>query len=178
MAVVANPSSASSSAPPPASKPAAGGPIPAILMALVTATIVVLAWMGATPTIPWQQGYDPFGHWWLSTMVAALPVDRAPRNPGPVPHESSLRRFPGIGHGAADRRQHFPYAGQNGEHHRHLRRPLWTVPHRLDHPERYLSLSHDAAHRPLQGPAAEHDGHYSGYAAAIAADRLFFRRVL
>jgi len=74
MAVVANPSSASSSAPPPASKPEAGGPIPAILMALVTGTIVVLAWIGATPTTPWQQGYDPFGHWWLSTMVAALPV--------------------------------------------------------------------------------------------------------
>src|SRR5271156_2713842 len=74
MAVVANPSSASSSAPPPASKPATGGPIPAILMALVTVTVVVLAWVGTTPTAPWQQGYDPLGHWWLSTMVAAIPV--------------------------------------------------------------------------------------------------------
>src|SRR5271157_109197 len=60
-------------------KPAApklqrGGPLPAILMALVTAAIVVLAWTGATPTKPWQQGYDPFGHWWLSTIFAAIPV--------------------------------------------------------------------------------------------------------
>lgn len=23
---------------------------------------------------PWPQGYDPMGHWWLSTLVAALPV--------------------------------------------------------------------------------------------------------
>ena len=23
---------------------------------------------------PWAQGYDPTGHWWLSTMLAALPI--------------------------------------------------------------------------------------------------------
>lgn len=22
----------------------------------------------------WTQIYDPFGHWWLSTLVAALPI--------------------------------------------------------------------------------------------------------
>ncbi|HMH79321.1 MAG TPA: L-lactate permease, partial [Candidatus Acidoferrum sp.] len=22
----------------------------------------------------WTQNYDPFGHWWLSTLVAALPI--------------------------------------------------------------------------------------------------------
>lgn len=22
----------------------------------------------------WTQTYDPFGHWWLSTLVAALPI--------------------------------------------------------------------------------------------------------
>src|SRR5271169_5328773 len=70
MSVVANPASA----PSPTTKPEAGGPVPAILMALVTAAIVVLAWTGETPTKPWQQGYDPFGHWWLSTIVAAIPV--------------------------------------------------------------------------------------------------------
>jgi len=43
-------------------------------MALVTVAIVVLAWTGATPTTPWAQGYDPLGHWWLSTMFAAFPV--------------------------------------------------------------------------------------------------------
>jgi lactate permease len=25
-------------------------------------------------TVTWTQGYDPLGHWWLSTLVAALPV--------------------------------------------------------------------------------------------------------
>ncbi len=24
--------------------------------------------------MPWTQLYDPLGHWWLSTLVAALPV--------------------------------------------------------------------------------------------------------
>ena len=22
----------------------------------------------------WTQGYDPTGHWWLSTLIAALPI--------------------------------------------------------------------------------------------------------
>ena len=71
MPVAAKPPSAPA---PTATKPAAGSPVPAILMALVTATIVALAWAGSTPTTPWAQGYDPFGHWWLSTIFAALPV--------------------------------------------------------------------------------------------------------
>ncbi|PYS76391.1 MAG: hypothetical protein DMF66_14980, partial [Acidobacteria bacterium] len=25
-------------------------------------------------TMTWTQVYDPFGHWWLSTLVAALPI--------------------------------------------------------------------------------------------------------
>ena len=24
--------------------------------------------------MPWTQVYDPFGHWWISTLVAAAPV--------------------------------------------------------------------------------------------------------
>ena len=49
-----------------------GTRLPAILMALVAIAIVVLAWTGSTE--PWAQGYDPFGHWWLSTACATLPV--------------------------------------------------------------------------------------------------------
>ena len=63
--------SESKSAPPP---PKRGGRLPGILIGLVVAAIVVLAWSGPPPTKPWAQGYDPFGHWWLSTLFAALPV--------------------------------------------------------------------------------------------------------
>ncbi len=70
MSVAAKPPSA----PAPATKPEAGSPVPRILMALVLAAVVVLAWAGPTPTAPWAQGYDPLGHWWLSTIFAALPV--------------------------------------------------------------------------------------------------------
>jgi hypothetical protein len=72
MSVAAKPSTAPS--PTPATKPEARSPIPGILMALVLAAVMVLAWVGTTPTMPWAQGYDPFGHWWLSTIFAALPV--------------------------------------------------------------------------------------------------------
>jgi lactate permease len=70
MAVAANPSSAPSRA----TKPQAGSPIPVILMALVLVALVVLAWSGVSPTVPWPQGYDPVGHWWLSTIFAAIPI--------------------------------------------------------------------------------------------------------
>ena len=58
----------------PTAPPRHGGRLPGILMALVAVAIVVLAWSGAPPTQPWAQGYDPLSHWWLSTLVAALPV--------------------------------------------------------------------------------------------------------
>ncbi|MGO9165943.1 MAG: L-lactate permease, partial [Candidatus Sulfotelmatobacter sp.] len=61
-------------APAPATKPEAGSPVPGILMALVLVTLIVLSWSGVSPTAPWAQGYDPFGHWWLSTIFAAFPI--------------------------------------------------------------------------------------------------------
>jgi lactate permease len=70
MAVASKPSSA----PAVSNKPQVKSPIPGILMALVLVTLVVLAWSGVSPTTPWSQGYDPLGHWWLSTILAALPV--------------------------------------------------------------------------------------------------------
>jgi lactate permease len=70
MPVSTNASSVSS----PATKPEAGSPVPAILMAVVLVALIVLAWSGVTPTVPWAQGYDPVGHWWLSTIFAATPI--------------------------------------------------------------------------------------------------------
>ena len=43
-------------------------------MALVLVTLVVLAWSGVSSTTPWSQGYDPLGHWLLSTILAAFPI--------------------------------------------------------------------------------------------------------
>ena len=42
------------------------------LVAAVVATVLILR----IPPLahPWPQGYDPLGHWWLSALVAALPV--------------------------------------------------------------------------------------------------------
>ena len=59
---------------PPASTPPRGGWLPAIVMALVTAAIAILACTGVSSSQPWEQEYDPFGHWWLSALCAALPV--------------------------------------------------------------------------------------------------------
>lgn len=70
MSVSANPSSARA----PANKPQVKSPVPGILMAAVLVALIVLAWTGVTPAAPWSQAYDPLGHWWLSTIVAAVPV--------------------------------------------------------------------------------------------------------
>jgi lactate permease len=51
-----------------------GTRLPGILMALVATALFALTWAGSTSSRPWAQGYDPLGHWWLSTICAALPV--------------------------------------------------------------------------------------------------------
>jgi lactate permease len=62
--------------PPPLLKtsPAAANPVAWItaLIVVVVATIFILR----IPPLahPWPQGYDPMGYWWLSALLAALPV--------------------------------------------------------------------------------------------------------
>ncbi len=54
---------------PPSSNPLASA---AVLITAAIAAIIILRIPGLTA--PWSQGYDPTGHWWLSTLIAALPV--------------------------------------------------------------------------------------------------------
>jgi lactate permease len=62
--------------PPPLLKtsPTAANPVAWItaLIVVVVATVLILR----IPALahPWPQGYDPMGHWWLSALLAALPV--------------------------------------------------------------------------------------------------------
>src|SRR5271169_5292251 len=47
--------------------------LPIILFVI---TIIVVIFILKIPPLPqpWSQGYDPTGHWWLSTLVASVPV--------------------------------------------------------------------------------------------------------
>ena len=56
------------------SMPASTNPVPWIvaLVATIIAAIVILRL--PPPGHPWPQRYDPTGHWWLSALLAALPV--------------------------------------------------------------------------------------------------------
>jgi len=47
--------------------------LPAILT-VIAITVVILILRIPPLAQPWSQGYDPTGHWWLSTLVAAAPV--------------------------------------------------------------------------------------------------------
>src|SRR5271154_1404247 len=44
----------------------------ALLLAAIIAAVLILKI--APLAHPWPQGYDPLGHWWLSALIAALPV--------------------------------------------------------------------------------------------------------
>ena len=57
----------------PLSKPGAGSPLATLV---IVAVLVVIAFLILRMSVgnPWEQGYDPLGHWWLSTLVAALPI--------------------------------------------------------------------------------------------------------
>jgi lactate permease len=68
-------------APPPSVKPPAKAAAPPAANPLASAVVVIIAAIAAiiilripALTTPWSQGYDPTGRWWLSTLIAALPV--------------------------------------------------------------------------------------------------------
>jgi lactate permease len=49
---------------------------PAVWVAALVAAVVAVVLIVRIPPLaqPWPQGYDPLGRWWLSALVAALPV--------------------------------------------------------------------------------------------------------
>jgi len=63
-------------------KQSSAPPAQASIISIVAGAAAILAAIGAAiylfksnPAVgKWAQGYDPTGHWWLSTMFAALPV--------------------------------------------------------------------------------------------------------
>lgn len=57
-----------------ASVPPAKGGFPVAGVIVVVAIILALIVIRMSPVGAWSQGYDPLGHWWLSTLVAALPI--------------------------------------------------------------------------------------------------------
>ena len=71
MAITPNPSDYALQ---PATPPKIGKHLPGVLMALMATALVALGSIGSTPAQPWAQAYDPLGHWWLSTICAAVPV--------------------------------------------------------------------------------------------------------
>jgi lactate permease len=44
------------------------------IIAFVAVIVGAVALLKTTHAQDWQQGYDPLGHWWLSTLCAALPI--------------------------------------------------------------------------------------------------------
>ena len=56
-----------------------GGPPSSNLLAtsvfvVMAAVIAVIILRIPALSVPWAQGYDPTGHWFISTLIAALPV--------------------------------------------------------------------------------------------------------
>ncbi len=64
----------STTAPVTKTSPTSANPVAwiAALLATIIAAVVILR----IPPLahPWPQNYDPTGHWWLSTLIAALPI--------------------------------------------------------------------------------------------------------
>lgn len=62
-------------------QPAVKPPAPPQANLFATAAVIILAAIAAIVILkipalssPWSQRYDPTGHWWLSTILAALPI--------------------------------------------------------------------------------------------------------
>lgn len=61
-------------APPPKSPSDSANPVVWIIAILATVIAAVLILRIPPRAHPWAQSYDPSGHWWLSALLAALPV--------------------------------------------------------------------------------------------------------
>ena len=48
--------------------------LPSIIAAIVAVIVAIIILKIPALSSPWSQGYDPTGHWWLSTLIASLPV--------------------------------------------------------------------------------------------------------
>ena len=59
-------------APPKPAPPAK--PLVSIIFVIIAAIAATIIFKIPSLSAPWLQGYDPTGHWWLSTLIAALPV--------------------------------------------------------------------------------------------------------
>ncbi|MGC2111943.1 MAG: L-lactate permease [Candidatus Korobacteraceae bacterium] len=60
--------------PPAKAAPPAANPIALAIFVVIAAIVAIVVLRIPSLTAPWSQGYDPTGHWWLSTLIAALPV--------------------------------------------------------------------------------------------------------
>ena len=60
--------------PPAKMPPQSSNRIPGILMLLFAIALIAVAIWAPEAEKTWHQVYDPVGHWWLSTLIAALPV--------------------------------------------------------------------------------------------------------
>jgi lactate permease len=59
---------------PPKTSPTSANPV-AWIAGLIAAVVAVVLILRIPPLAsPWQQNYDPTGHWWFSTLIAALPI--------------------------------------------------------------------------------------------------------
>ena len=74
MAVRTQPPPAEGTPPAKSSAPPSINPVAWVLVILVSVVAAVTILRIPALTSPWSQNYDPTGHWWLSTLVAALPV--------------------------------------------------------------------------------------------------------
>ena len=64
----------STTAPAPKTAPASANPV-AWIVALIAVVIAAVLILRIPPLAkPWAQNYDPTGSWWLSTLIAALPI--------------------------------------------------------------------------------------------------------
>ena len=59
---------------PPKAGPPSSNPLASAVVLIIAAVAAVIILRIPALTAPWSQGYDPTGHWWLSTLIAALPV--------------------------------------------------------------------------------------------------------
>ena len=158
--------------------PARGNPLPWIVSLLATIIAAVLILRIPPPAHPWPQNYDPTGRWWLSALLAALPVVVLLGSLGLLHMKAHYSALLGLATSLICSISIFGMPASLAMKTARVRRGLRFAADRLDHPERHLHVPTHLRGGTVQSDAGQPDRDHPGPPPAVAADCIQLRRVL
>ena len=123
----------------------------------------------------WTQVYDPLGHWWLSTLVAAIPVIVLLGALALLHLKAHWAALLGLATSLLIAIKVFHMPVGMGARAAVFGLAYGAFPNRMDHSECHFHVRHELCDWAVQSPARKLNGHNAGSPLAAVANRVFLR---